>query len=258
MLSDSAAADADIWASCGEQVSPSVLKGRVFRIVESQEKVATNELVDTLEEQALLEEMLDATKPPIPVDAQALSYLLFTPFRYPPLKYGSRFGRRFEPSLFYGSRSLETALAETAYYRLHFWFDMRVPPPAKKLTTQHTAFTAEIKTKQGLELHHTPFEKHQASLVNKSSYTATQKLGSNMRENGIEAFEYISARDINKGINVALFSHTVFKEKKASSIMNVLCSTQAGGVEFMDEHSVVYNYDYRDFLDNGAFPKLAD
>lgn len=258
MLTDSVSAGADIWASCCDRVSPTPLKGRVFRIVESQEKVATNELVDTLEEQALLEEMLEITKPAIPEAAQDLSYLLFTPFRYPPLQYGSRFGRRFEPSLFYGSRSLETALAETAYYRLHFWFDMRVPPPAKKLNTQHTAFTAEIKTKQGLQLQRPPFAKYESQLMDKSSYRETQLLGTLMREKGIAAFEYFSARDINKGINIGLFSHTVFKEKKASSIMNVLCATQAEGVEFMDENSVVYQYDYRDFLDNGSFPKLAD
>jgi len=258
VLTDSVVAVANIWEKCSEQASPLLLKGRAFRIVESQEKVATNELVDSLEEQALLEEMLDTTKPAIPEATQDLSYLLFTPFRYPPLQYGSRFGRRFEPSLFYGARSIETALAETAYYRLHFWFDMREPPPAKKISTQHTAFTAEIKTKHGLQLQNPPFAEHEPSLINKSSYAATQKLGSSMRENGIQAFEYFSARDINKGINVALFSHTVFKEKKASSMMSVLCSTQAAGVEFMDENSVVYKYDYRDFLDNGAFPKIAD
>lgn len=237
---------------------PSALGGEVFRIVESQEKVATNELVETLEEQALLEEMLDATKPPIPNAAQDLAYLLFTPFRYPPLKYGSRFGRRFEPSLFYGARSIETALAETAYYRLRFWFDMSVAPAAKKLKTQHTAFTVGIKTKYGLQLQNPPFEKYAASLLDKSSYTATQALGAQMREKGIVAFEYLSARDINKGINVALFSPAAFKEKKARSIINVLCSTHANGVEFMDENSHVYQYDYRDFLDNGNFPHPAD
>ena len=57
-------------------------------------------------------------------------YLLATPFRYPPLPYGSRFGSRFEPSLFYGARSASTALAESAYYRFVFWSGMATPPPA--------------------------------------------------------------------------------------------------------------------------------
>ena len=39
-------------------------------------------LVDTLEEQALLEEVLDDSKPAVPEDCRNLHYLLFTPFRY--------------------------------------------------------------------------------------------------------------------------------------------------------------------------------
>lgn len=57
-------------------------------MVESQEQVATLQLVDTLEEQALLEELLESSKPPVPADAEPLHYLLKTPFRYPPLRWG--------------------------------------------------------------------------------------------------------------------------------------------------------------------------
>lgn len=247
----------DIWSECADQISPVLLSGEVFRVVESQEKVATNELVDTLEEQALLEEMLDVTKPSVPSAAQDLSYLLFTPFRYPPLKYGSRFGQRFEPSLFYGSREIETTLAESAYYRLHFWFDMSEPPPAGKLNTQHTVFSVKIKTEKGLMLQASPFSKYESNLINKSSYSETQLLGKEMRENNIEAFEYFSARDNSKGINVGLFTANVFKEKKVSSTLSLLCSTHAEGVEFMDENSQVYNYCFIDFLDKGKFPQIV-
>jgi len=247
----------DIWSACLNTASPSLLTGRVFRVVESQEKVATNELVETLAEQALLEEMLDTTKPVIPGGAQDFSYLLFTPFRYPPLKYGSRFGRRFEPSLFYGSRTLETALAETAYYRLHFWFDMSEPPPIGKLSTQHTAFTVEINTHNALKLQREPFVKYEASLTNKSSYEQTQALGTMMRENNIDAFEYTSARDNKKGLNVGLFSSAVFANKKEHSVKSVLCSTQDKGVEFLDDAGQVYFYRYEMFLEGGAFPKLS-
>jgi len=44
-----------------------------------------------------------------------LDYLLFPPFRYPPLKWGSRFGTEYQRGLFYGSQLLATALAEVAY-----------------------------------------------------------------------------------------------------------------------------------------------
>ena len=59
--------------------------GRLLRLVESQEQVATNSLVRTLAEQALLEDLIEASKPPLPATGHGLHYLLATPFRYPPL-----------------------------------------------------------------------------------------------------------------------------------------------------------------------------
>ena len=69
-------------------------KTSVYRIVETQEYAATMNLVDDLEEQELLEQLLDEVKPPYKKGTQKLHYLISTPFRYPPLKYGSRFGDR--------------------------------------------------------------------------------------------------------------------------------------------------------------------
>ena len=54
--------------------------------------VSTMALVDTLEEQALLEQLLDDSKPSVPLECRGLHYLLFTPFRYgAPYPHGSRF-----------------------------------------------------------------------------------------------------------------------------------------------------------------------
>lgn len=87
----------------------------------SQEQVATNQLVGSLERQAVLETLLEKTKPSLRVGTESLHYLLAMPFRYPPLKHGSRFGTRSAPSLFYGSQKIGTVLAESAYYRFLFW-----------------------------------------------------------------------------------------------------------------------------------------
>src|SRR5207245_1032206 len=87
--------------------------------VEAQHQVSTRKLVDTLEEQALLEELIDRAKPPDSTRGR-LHYLLSTPFRYPPLRHGSRFATRQERSLWYGSETRRTAFAEVAYYRLVF------------------------------------------------------------------------------------------------------------------------------------------
>lgn len=69
-----------------------VYEGSVDRLVESQEEAATYALVDGLEVQAVLEDILKDFKPPYPEDIGKYDYLIKTPFRYPPLKHGSRFG----------------------------------------------------------------------------------------------------------------------------------------------------------------------
>ena len=70
------------------------LSGTLWRVVEAQHRVSTMKLADTLEEQALLETVLEETKPQIPADCRQLHYLLFTPFRYgAPYPLGSRFRR---------------------------------------------------------------------------------------------------------------------------------------------------------------------
>ena len=147
----------DIWAACRDAVAPKPLAGELIRMVESQEQIATNALVDSLEEQSLLEEMLEASKPPTPAETAGLHYLLATPFRYPPLRHGSRFGVRQEPSLFYGSIDLSAALAETAYYRFVFWSGMEEPPPGGRLITEHTVFAALYAAARGLCLYEEPF-----------------------------------------------------------------------------------------------------
>lgn len=242
------------WDVYLKKTKPVTLKGQLFRVVESQEQIATSQLVDDFDEQAILENLLEQTKPLAPKAAAKLSYLLYTPFRYPPLKYGSRFGQRYQPSLFYGSRSLPTALAETAYYRLYFWFGMEIPPKSGHLTTQHTAFSADIFTSKGLHLHQSPFVQHRQQLTDKSSYRHTQPLGTAMREQGIKAFEFISARDDEGGINIALFYPQVLKSQKPTSMNAVLCATSEAGVEFMDENKQVHQFATEYFEEDGRFP----
>jgi hypothetical protein len=47
----------------------------VWRIVEAQHRVSTLKLVDSLAEQAALEEILEVTKPPLPEECRHLDYL---------------------------------------------------------------------------------------------------------------------------------------------------------------------------------------
>lgn len=247
----------EIWRACAEQAAPVRLVGTIHRLVESQEQVATNALVDTLAEQALLEELLERSKPPQPDGSRRLHYLLATPFRYPPLPWGSRFGSRFEPALFYAARQVDTALAEGAFYRFVFWTGMATPPPAP-LQTRHTVFAAEIDTARGLALHAPPFDAHEAVLTDKREYAPTQALGSALRVSGIEAIEYRSARDPARGLNVALFTPRAFAASAPTRLDEWLCDTTAERVSFYSRHGGgIREFAIETFMVDGTLPAPA-
>ncbi len=233
------------------------LGGDFRRIVESQEQVATNRLVSSLEEQALLESLLESSKPPLPPECGRLHYLLSTPFRYPPLRHGSRFGSRFEPSLLYASRTSETVLAEAAYYRLLFWSGMTEPPKAA-LKTQHTMFGARFRTERGLRLQKPPFETFREQLTDPIEYRATQALGKRMRDEGVEAFEFRSARDPGGGTNVGIFSAAALSVFRPVFTESWLCETTASGVNFYcADNRQVLRHRLETFLVDGVLPMPA-
>ena len=247
----------DIWAACAAQVHLEPIAGEAIRVVESQEQIATNALVDDLAEQAQLEALLDAAKPPAPAGTGHLHYLLATPFRYPPLRHGSRFGTRNEPSLFYASLQLRTALAETAYYRLVFWSGMATPPPSGKLVTAHTVFGASYGTEHGLRLQHQPFTEFRSQIANPERYSDSQLLGRHMRATGVEAFEYPSARDTEGGTNIAMFSPNALQRTRPTFQQAWLCDTDAARVMFYSAEESSYVYAREAFLVDGELPQPA-
>ena len=91
----------------------------LWRGVEAQHRISTMKLVDSVADQDLLEKMLEASKPPMPRDAQGMHYLLATPFRYAS-PWPSRFRAPGDPGVWYGAERLETACAEVGYWRWRF------------------------------------------------------------------------------------------------------------------------------------------
>ena len=247
----------DIWQSVKNKVSPIALRGDMIRVVENQEQVATNSLVDSLEEQLQLEQLLEQSKPGYPEKSESLHYLLSTPFRYPPLIHGSRFGSRFENSLFYASKYLETAFCETAFYRFYFWLGMKDKPASGKFTTEHTVFTTPYYSTKGFKLQHSPFSEFEDELTNPSHYQTTQQLGKELRSQGIEIIEYLSARDPNKGINVALFTPQALVLKKPKDQQQWLCETTAEKVSFSSKTGVYFSFHLDIFLVDSMFPMPA-
>lgn len=247
-----------LWEACNGAEQIGGVSGSLYRLVESQEQVATLGYVDTLEEQALLEQMLEDAKPVYKEDLTAYHYLLSTPFRYPPLKWGSRFGGVHEPSIFYGGASIGVTLAESAFYRFVFWNSMAGTPIKKQIRSEHSLFSVDYQSKYGVSLHQEPFDNYQHEISSPTQYTQAQQLGSAMRTSGVEVFEYLSARDPNKGICVGLFTARAFKHKRPKTMTQWLCETAANEVLFKQiGSSEITSFKLETFLVNAKLPVPA-
>jgi len=245
---------ATLQEACGAAARVQPVAGRLWRLVERQEQVATLGYVDTLEEQALLEELLEASKPPAPAGSERFHYLLRAPFRYPPLPWGSRFGRRHEPGILYGGLDLETTLAEAAYYRFVFYHSME-DPPGRILRSEHTLFTARYATERGVRLQAPPCDRHRECLAHPEDYRATQALGSTLREAGVEAFEYPSARNRPEGLCVGLFRPEALASPKPEQFSSWLCEVHVDRVLYKRLDSLeVKAYPLARFLYRGRLP----
>lgn len=217
-----------IWTRCAGVSRLRPLRLAPWRAVEAQHQVSTRKLVDSAEEQILLEDLIDGAKPP-DVTRGRLHYLLSTPFRYPPLRHGSRFGTRHERGIWYGSESLATVFAEVAYYRLVFLEGTRADLGV--VTTQLTAFTIRARTAQGIDLAASPFDAHRRAIASPTRYEATQSLGAAMRDAGTELFRFPSARDA-AGVNVGVFSPSAFGAARPRELETWHCTATRSRVEF--------------------------
>lgn len=252
----------DIWTRCAGDSELRPLRLEPWRAVESQHQVATRRLVDTAAEHEVLERLIDDAKPPAPAHltgaAPGMHYLLFTPFRYPPLRHGSRFGPRTERGIWYGGEALRTVFAEVAYYRLVFLEGTAAELGA--LEVDLTAFRARVRTERGIDLTAAPFAAHEAQLASPVSYGATQALGDAMRDAAVEAFRYRSARDVEGGVAVAVLDPAAFGRRAPRSFETWHCAATRERVEVASRgysRRETFAYPRVDFLVDGRLPTPA-
>jgi len=168
----------------------------LWRAVEAQHVVSTMPLVDSLDEQAVLEAVLDAGKPAVPAEARHLHYLLFTPFRYPPSPWGSRFRASHDPGVFYGADEIRTACAELGYWRWRFLNDSPALPRID--ARAQTLFQVSVHT-DGIALDAPPFDKDSAQWTHPDNYEACQAFCRVARDAGLGMIRYTSVRDPEHG-----------------------------------------------------------
>jgi hypothetical protein len=212
------------------------LAGICWRVVEAQHQVSTLKLVDTIQEQALLEELIEQTKSSVPAECRHLDYLLATPFRYDtPYPRGSRFRRPGKTlGVFYASEESETAVAEMAFYRLLFFAESpgaRWPMNAG----EYTAFTASYRTRQALDLTRPPLSASSVSWSDPIEYSACQDLADIARTAEIQILRYRSVRDPNRRINLALLVCTIFTSVAPTSRQTWRIQLGSSGVQAICE-----------------------
>ena len=184
----------------------------VWRVVEAQHRISTNRLAANVADQKRLEELADAAKPDVPKAARGLQYLLASPFRY---GHGvaSRFRRANErPGIFYASEAEQTAITETAYWRLRFISRSPAFLPGNR-TSEHLSFSVPVSISRLIDTTRPPLSRDSERWINPGDYSACQDLAEAARAAGGQAIRSPSARN-PQGINLALFDPACFAKSE--------------------------------------------
>ena len=221
MKGDAKAGWKPAWFESGVRVRRAAL----WRGVEAQHVVATMRLVDSLDEQRVLEDLIESSKPPLPPDATGKHYLLFTPFRYR-APIASRFRRPADPGVWYGAEELETACAEVAYWKWRFLTDSDALAK-EALHTQHTFFKAQA-VGRCVDLTLTPWNAAARVWRHKSDYSGCQDFADEARRREVAWIRYASARATN-GICGAVLKLGALSLQDAFEQQTWACKTTRGG-----------------------------
>jgi hypothetical protein len=199
-----------IWTPRAVASEARVVELALWRAVEAQHVASTRRLVDSVEEQKVLEEVLERTKPRIASSLEKFHYLLSTPFRYPPGMHGSRFRSAADTGVFYAAEAQRTACAEVGYWRWRFLADsagLESLGPAPQ-----TLFQVKAKGR-AVDLRKKPFVRDQAKWRHPADYTATQAFARAARQAPVGMIRYESVRDPEKGGCAALLEPAAFARR---------------------------------------------
>lgn len=202
----------DPWLTQAIEESRAAVALKAWRAVEAQHVVSTLRLTgNDPEAQDLLERILEESKPPVPPEAQGLHYLLATPFRYPPLPWGSRFRAWPDPGVLYAAVERRTACAEMGYWR---WRFVRDSAGLREISASpQTLFQVGVKG-SAIDLGQPPFDSYAALWRHPDNYTATQTLGRSARGARVGAILYQSVRDPEAATCVAVLDPRVLRPKQ--------------------------------------------
>jgi hypothetical protein len=200
------------WLASSITEARTAVSVKAWRAVEAQHVVSTLRLTDNdPDQQDLLERILDDAKPAMPRDTAGLHYLLATPFRYPPLPYGSRFRGLLDSGVLYAAIERSTACAEMGYWRWRFVSDSA--GLTEIAACPQTLFQVGARA-HAIDLQKAPFATRTALWTAPDDYSATQALARTARAAEIALVLYRSVRDPEGGTCVAVLAPTAFRPKR--------------------------------------------
>lgn len=223
------------WTPRAVASSATPFAGDVWRAVEAQHVVSTRALVDTLEEQHVLERVLDEDKPSVPLGAARLHYLLFTPFRYAPPPGGSRFRGPNDPGVFYAADARRTACAELGYWRWRHLLD--VPALNSMPSRPQTVFRTKLATR-AVDLREPPFAQDRKTWTQPDDYRGCQRFGAVAREADIGAIRYESVRDPQHGGCCAVMTPAAFAKTSPLEQQTWMLSVTRDSVVWQRTHAL--------------------
>ena len=231
------------------------LKGECWRLVEAQHIVSTMKLTDTTEEQDILEELIEKTKPKIPAACKGLSYLFSAAFRYSPYPDSSRFRRTGSvEGVYYAAENVDTAVAEMAFYRVLFFAESpKTPWPANP--TEYSAFSAAYATTKAVDLTTSPMNAQANTWKHLTDYAPCQDLADAARAASADVIRYSSVRDPRNGNALALLECSVFTNANPVKMQTWRIHLSEAGVRAKCEFpSLSLDFDQAAFA---ADPRLA-
>lgn len=217
-------------------------QGTPWRLVEAQHVASTMKIVDSSEEQDILEMLLEDSKPAVPAPAKDLHYLLATPFRYSPFRPGSRFRGLTDPGVFYGAESVQTASAELGYWRWRFLQDAAELGELEPVA--HTAFQSRVDA-IAVDLRQPPFDKDKKAWSSPTDYGPTQAFARVARSAEIEAIIYQSVRDPAPAWCVAVLLPSAFVSRQPHRTTQTwwLAVNREGVNWRRDDQSIIFSAD---------------
>jgi hypothetical protein len=234
-----------IWTPAALLSSATPLAGRCWRVADTQHLVSTMKLTDSLSEQAVLESLINETKPPIQASGASLHFLLMAPFRDGPFNpLGSRFRRPFSAGVFYAAEHAQTAIAEMSFYRLLFFADSPQTPWPQN-AGGFTAFAVNFRSERGLDMGVEPHSNDPA-IFELENYAASQAFADKARSAKIEIIKYNSVRDPEHRPNFAILSPSAFANHEPAARQSWRIHLDAYGARAMCEMpslSIAFEHD---------------